>query len=710
MYPSRASGFPALHHVPVSLGSKSLLACAKEFSNHSKEAIVITSAPDGKIVHCNIPWVRMCGYTREDALGSTNRLLQGARTDMAVASALADALAHGAPEARAVLLNYKKGGEGFWNDLVVLAVPGFFVGFQKETPAAPVGPRDASRAAELLGCRRLLARAFSDKALLPWALPPVAHASATGNTADAYPVSDPCFVTRDPATGAPLHSAGAYGGGRPNDDCRANRSSSHHASRGGAALIRENLGSALSLPIQNTTGAVLGSKTPGGSASRGGRGAARARDLAGNALSLLAMIKKGVSGRGGRIYHASPSPIVVEEPPAAFAKAGGGALAAALAAAADSWTLDALRLSELAGGSPLCALGAHLFGASGLVVRLGLDATKLGAFLAAIEAGYDDSHAYHNKAHAAGVLHATAALLGRGGVAAAVARGGAFLGGAAPASAAAGGTAPATPCSEEDFVTLACLLAAAVHDYEHLGLSNGFLVKSSHARAARCGGAHANEAHHAAAALAVLARPECDFAAAALGAARSEALRALVAALILGTDAADDARIVGALGAALDRDGVPHRRCDEAAGTAAASAWAPRCEADAVLALQVALKAADVGHLALPWPLHRAWVARLEVEFFAQGDAERGLGLAPLSALCDRAKPGAGAGQAGFFAHVAAPLFGALSRAFPAALPLAARVGANRVAWAAIDEGGAPRGNGLLAPLSAPRGLVQVVA
>lgn len=52
---------------------------------------------------------------------------------------------------------------------------------------------------------------------------------------------------------------------------------------------------------------------------------------------------------------------------------------------------------------------------------------------------------------------------------------------------------------------------------------------------------------------------------------------------------------------------------------------------------KIALKCADVGHVALPWKLHREWVTRLQTEYFSQGDRERLEGM-PVSALMDRRK------------------------------------------------------------------------
>lgn len=53
--------------------------------------------------------------------------------------------------------------------------------------------------------------------------------------------------------------------------------------------------------------------------------------------------------------------------------------------------------------------------------------------------------------------------------------------------------------------------------------------------------------------------------------------------------------------------------------------------------VQIALKCADVGHLALPEHLHKLWVERLQQEFFSQGDQERDKGMS-VSALMDRTK------------------------------------------------------------------------
>ena len=53
----------------------------------------------------------------------------------------------------------------------------------------------------------------------------------------------------------------------------------------------------------------------------------------------------------------------------------------------------------------------------------------------------------------------------------------------------------------------------------------------------------------------------------------------------------------------------------------------------------MALKCADLGHLASSERVHRRWVMALEEEMFRQGDLEKAKGY-PVSPLMDRTKEG----------------------------------------------------------------------
>jgi len=226
--------------------------------------------------------------------------------------------------------------------------------------------------------------------------------------------------------------------------------------------------------------------------------------------------------------------------------------------------------------------------------------------------------------------------------------------------------------SSTELGQMACLLAAAIHDYQHRGLSNDFLVKTGDARATRYNDQHVNEHHHVAAAFALLLQPKFNF----LSCLSPDAfvkLRRFVIDLVLGTDMADSSRIIQSLSEALDRT-TPGQ-------------YEPATAKDATVLLQVTMKCADLGHMALDWRPHVRWVKRVEEEFFAQGDQERALGL-PISFLMDRYKPGPSQTQVGFFDNVVLPLFRTFVRAAPSTQPMLMAVMVNYQGWRHADESG----------------------
>ncbi|KAJ9514368.1 hypothetical protein QJQ45_012283 [Haematococcus lacustris] len=105
-----------------------------------------------------------------------------------------------------------------------------------------------------------------------------------------------------------------------------------------------------------------------------------------------------------------------------------------------------------------------------------------------------------------------------------------------------------------------------------------------------------------------------------------------------------------------------------------------------ILVLQMALKCADLGHLAHSRDVHRRWVTLLEEELFLQGDQERALGL-PVSALMDRTKGGITKSQAGFFSIVVVPQLQAFVSVFPACHYLLDQAKDNYSMW--LDEAAA---------------------
>jgi cAMP-specific phosphodiesterase 4/calcium/calmodulin-dependent 3',5'-cyclic nucleotide phosphodiesterase len=288
-----------------------------------------------------------------------------------------------------------------------------------------------------------------------------------------------------------------------------------------------------------------------------------------------------------------------------------------------------------------------------LIDHFNLDRAKVQNFLIGIEEGYDCSIAYHNRAHAASVLHFTYALLVHGGVADAV----------------------SYPDCDKQLILLACLLAAAIHDFEHEGLSNDFLVKTGAERAVCYNDRSVNENHHAAAAFALMQHPDNNFLS-GLSPVHYRRLRSIVVELVLGTDAAEGNKFLKVFTEHLD---AADKKTIKTPGTE--SPYMPTTAQETTSALQIMLKFADLGHLALEWDAHVAWVERLETEFFAQGDMEKTLEFPEISFLMDRDRPGVSKTQTGFFQFVVVPLFTSLVRAFPAATPMLEQVERNFESW-----------------------------
>lgn len=93
---------------------------------HLNDIVLITEAepfeePGPKILFVNQAFERMTGYTKDEVIGKTPRLLQGPKTQKSELKRISQALRKWQPVS-AELINYKKNGQPFWIDLDIIPV------------------------------------------------------------------------------------------------------------------------------------------------------------------------------------------------------------------------------------------------------------------------------------------------------------------------------------------------------------------------------------------------------------------------------------------------------------------------------------------------------------------------------------------------------------------------------------------------------------
>ncbi|XP_072322521.1 cGMP-inhibited 3',5'-cyclic phosphodiesterase 3B isoform X1 [Scyliorhinus torazame] len=326
----------------------------------------------------------------------------------------------------------------------------------------------------------------------------------------------------------------------------------------------------------------------------------------------------------------------------------------------NSWNFPIFELVEMTGGQSgriLSQVIYSLFLDTGLFDLFKIPIREFMNYFRALENGYRDIP-YHNRVHATDVLHAVWYLTTRpipgfqqincdhvmgsdtdsdsgispGRVAYMFSRSCAILDDGYSC------LASNIPALE----LMALYVAAAMHDYDHPGRTNAFLVATNAPQAVLYNDRSVLENHHSAAAWNLfMSRSEFNFLA-NLDHVEFKRFRFLVIEAILATDLKKHFDFLAEFNSKQVNE-VNNPGLD----------WTN--ENDRLLVCQVCIKLADINGPAKVKELHLQWTEGIVNEFYEQGDEEASLGL-PISPFMDRSSPQLAKLQESFITHIVGPL------------------------------------------------------
>ncbi|KAM4855078.1 3',5'-cyclic-AMP phosphodiesterase 4C isoform X2 [Urocitellus parryii] len=280
------------------------------------------------------------------------------------------------------------------------------------------------------------------------------------------------------------------------------------------------------------------------------------------------------------------------------------------------WGLDVFKVAELSGNRPLTAIIFSIFQERDLLKTFQIPADTLATYLLTLEGHYHADVAYHNSLHAADVAQSAHVLL----------------------------ATPALEAVFTDLEVLAAIFASAIHDVDHPGVSNQFLINTNSELALMYNDVSVLENHHLAVGFKLLQAPNCDIFQ-NLGAKQRLSLRRMVIDMVLATDMSKHMNLLADLKTMVETKKVT------SLGVLLLDNYSDRIQV-----LQNLVHCADLSNPTKPLPLYRQWTDRIMAEFFQQGDREREWGL-DISPMCDKHTASVEKSQVGFIDYIAHPLW-----------------------------------------------------
>ncbi|KAM6104779.1 3',5'-cyclic-AMP phosphodiesterase 4D-like [Pterocles gutturalis] len=280
------------------------------------------------------------------------------------------------------------------------------------------------------------------------------------------------------------------------------------------------------------------------------------------------------------------------------------------------WGLQVFRVAELSGNRPLTVITYTILQERDLLKTFKIPADTLITYLLTLEDHYHADVAYHNNIHAADVVQSTHVLL----------------------------STPALEAVFTDLEILAALFASAIHDVDHPGVSNQFLINTNSELALMYNDSSVLENHHLAVGFKLLQEENCDIFQ-NLTKKQRQSLRKMVIDTVLATDMSKHMNLLADLKTMVETKKVT------SSGVLLLDNYSDRIQV-----LQNMVHCADLSNPTKPLPLYQQWTDRIMEEFFCQGDRERERGM-EISPMCDKHNASVEKSQVAFIDYIVHPLW-----------------------------------------------------
>ncbi|XP_078790473.1 3',5'-cyclic-AMP phosphodiesterase 4C isoform X3 [Oryzias latipes] len=280
------------------------------------------------------------------------------------------------------------------------------------------------------------------------------------------------------------------------------------------------------------------------------------------------------------------------------------------------WGIDIFKVAEYSGTRPLTVTMYSIFQERDLLKTFKIPVDIFINFVMTLEDHYHSEVAYHNNIHAADVVQSMHVLL----------------------------STPALEAVFTDLEILAALFASAIHDVDHPGVSNQFLINTNSELALMYNDMSVLENHHLAVGFKLLQEDQCDIFQ-DLSKKQRQSLRKMVIDMVLATDMSKHMNLLADLKTMVETKKVT------SLGVLLLDNYSDRIQV-----LQNMVHCADLSNPTKPLELYRKWTDRIMVEFFTQGDRERDKGM-EISPMCDKHNASIEKNQVGFIDYIAHPLW-----------------------------------------------------